>query len=124
MQHLLGQCSAEPTPFAESKPNGEELHRDVAFSKWCVTREDLVQLRWLVVEAIKDGRIRPTDMDLFDQWDRKLGPCVHTVIDQFIKPITAQAGNMSWALMLHPEGLECDLFITHAWQEGICKTWT
>mmetsp|Transcript_63452 Transcript_63452/g.206104 ORF Transcript_63452/g.206104 Transcript_63452/m.206104 type:complete len:484 (+) Transcript_63452:279-1730(+) len=26
---------------------------------------------------------------------------------------------MSWALMLHPEGLECDLFVSHCWDEGI-----
>jgi len=26
---------------------------------------------------------------------------------------------MSWALMYHPDGLPCQLFITHAWQEGV-----
>eukprot|EP00930_Biecheleria_cincta_P016766 TRINITY_DN13526_c0_g1_i1.p1 TRINITY_DN13526_c0_g1~~TRINITY_DN13526_c0_g1_i1.p1 ORF type:complete len:552 (-),score=52.21 TRINITY_DN13526_c0_g1_i1:154-1566(-) len=26
---------------------------------------------------------------------------------------------MSWALMLHPDGLECDTFVTHAWSEGV-----
>lgn len=26
---------------------------------------------------------------------------------------------MSWALMLHPDGLKCDVFITHAWMEGL-----
>eukprot|EP00928_Gymnodinium_smaydae_P059145 TRINITY_DN4239_c0_g1_i1.p1 TRINITY_DN4239_c0_g1~~TRINITY_DN4239_c0_g1_i1.p1 ORF type:complete len:668 (+),score=63.30 TRINITY_DN4239_c0_g1_i1:247-2004(+) len=26
---------------------------------------------------------------------------------------------MSWALMLHPHGLQCDLFITHSWKEGL-----
>ncbi|CAE7198454.1 unnamed protein product [Symbiodinium natans] len=34
-------------------------------------------------------------------------------------PVTAQAGKMSWALMRHPKGLDCDLFISHAWQEGV-----
>ena len=104
---------------SEATPDGEQLQRRVDFAKWCVTREDFRQLRRMVVEAIKDGRIHPTQMDPFNTQDRTVGPCVHTVNNQFIKPVTAEAGNMSWALMLHPEGLDCDLFITHAWQEGI-----
>lgn len=39
--------------------------------------------------------------------------------EQYIKPVTRDAGLMSWALMRNPEGLDCDLFISHAWQEGI-----
>ena len=39
--------------------------------------------------------------------------------EHFIKPVTAKAGGMSYALMLHPAGLECDLFVTHAWAEGV-----
>ena len=38
--------------------------------------------------------------------------------EQYIKPVTLQAGKVSWALMQHPDGLDCDLFISHAWQEG------
>ena len=41
------------------------------------------------------------------------------VNEHYIKPVTAAAGKMSWALMMHPDGLDSDLFITHAWQEGI-----
>jgi hypothetical protein len=41
------------------------------------------------------------------------------VNEQYIKPVTQQAGKMSWALMRHPDGLECELFISHAWQEGV-----
>lgn len=51
--------------------------------------------------------------------DRRFGPTIYTVTDQLVKPITAQAGGMSWALMRHPKGKMCDVFITHAWQEGI-----
>jgi hypothetical protein len=40
---------------------------------------------------------------------------MYTITDQFIKPTTHAAGGMSWALMLHPEGLQCDLFVSHAW---------
>ena len=38
--------------------------------------------------------------------------------EQYIKPVTLKAGKVSWALMQHPDGLDCDLFISHAWQEG------
>ena len=39
--------------------------------------------------------------------------------EQHIKPETSRAGKMSWALMMNPDGLDCDLFISHAWQEGV-----
>ena len=57
--------------------------------------------------------------DPFDPQDHAIGPCMYTVNDQYIKPITADAGNVSWALMKNPKGLPCDLFITHAWAEGV-----
>ena len=40
------------------------------------------------------------------------------VNESYIKPVTAAAGKMSWALLMNPEGLDADLFITHAWQAG------
>eukprot|EP00408_Alexandrium_pacificum_P021067 CAMPEP_0171185482 /NCGR_PEP_ID=MMETSP0790-20130122/16323_1 /TAXON_ID=2925 /ORGANISM="Alexandrium catenella, Strain OF101" /LENGTH=439 /DNA_ID=CAMNT_0011650503 /DNA_START=1 /DNA_END=1320 /DNA_ORIENTATION=+ len=43
---------------------------------------------------------------------------MYTVVDQYIKPLTQRAGGMSWALLHHPEGLRCDLFISHGWAEG------
>ena len=32
--------------------------------------------------------------------------------------MTLKAGGMSYALMKHPKGLSCDVFISHAWAEG------
>ena len=54
-------------------------------------------------------------------WDRtcRYGPSIYTVNEQYIRPVTAEAGMMSWALMRNPDGLDCDLFISHAWQEGV-----
>ena len=46
----------------------------------------------------------------------EIGPSIYTLTDRLIKPITLAAGGMSWALMRHPEGLDCDIFVTHAWQ--------
>ncbi|CAE7261978.1 mak16-a [Symbiodinium necroappetens] len=99
--------------------DGPRLHESVAMSDWCVSLEDLKQFRRLVMHAVKDGRITPTERDKFDPSDLRHGPSMYTVNEQYIKPITAAAGRVSWALMKHPDGLRCDLFITHAWAEGI-----
>ena len=29
------------------------------------------------------------------------------------------SGGQSWALLAHPSGLYCDLFVSHGWAEGI-----
>lgn len=99
--------------------NGAELHRSILAKKWCVTRADLQQFRQIVMVAVASKKITPTDLDRFSLEDNEIGPCVHTMCHQLIKPLTAEVGGMSWALMLHPDGLECDLFVTHGWAEGI-----
>ena len=99
--------------------DGKQLHDTVSMSKWCVSLDDLKQFKRLVMHAVKDGRIKPTERDGFDPSDLKIGPSMYTVNEQYIKPVTAAAGNVSWALMKHPDGLQCDLFITHGWAEGI-----
>ncbi|CAK0846071.1 unnamed protein product [Prorocentrum cordatum] len=99
--------------------DGARMHNSISPHKWCVTRTDLEQFRRLVRRACLDGRIRPTKADPFDPTENVIGPCIHIIVDQYIKPVTARAGNPSWALMLHPDGLACDLFVTHGWQEGI-----
>ena len=99
--------------------DGYMLHHTIGPEKWCIKKEDLSQFRRLVHRAVREQRIQPTVSDQFDPTDDDVGPNMYTVAEQFITPITAAAGNPSWALMLHPDGLECDLFITHCWQEGI-----
>eukprot|EP00931_Biecheleriopsis_adriatica_P034180 TRINITY_DN19771_c0_g1_i2.p1 TRINITY_DN19771_c0_g1~~TRINITY_DN19771_c0_g1_i2.p1 ORF type:complete len:585 (-),score=57.58 TRINITY_DN19771_c0_g1_i2:82-1836(-) len=98
---------------------GAELHRCVPAEKWCVTVADLRQFRAAVCASLKTESLLPTELDQFHVDDWSFGPSIYTINEQLIKPITARAGNMSWALMLHPNGLRCDLFITHAWREGI-----
>ena len=74
--------------------------------------------------AIQCGSIRPpedgTD-DFLDGHEQcgQIGPSIYTVNAQHIMPVTEQAGKISWALMRHPDGLDCHLFISHAWQEGV-----
>ena len=86
---------------------------------WCVTRNDLQTFREEVVIALENGTIIPTGRDNFDPADRVIGPNMHTVNEQFIKPKTNLAGKMSWALMRNHDGLVCDVFISHAWIEGV-----
>ncbi|CAK0829566.1 unnamed protein product [Prorocentrum cordatum] len=107
--------------FEESVPvvDGNRLHYCIPPRKWCVTRKDVEQFRRLVRRAVLDGRIRPTESDQFDPTDDRVGPTVHTVCEQYVSPVTFTAGSPSWALMLHNDGLDCDMFVSHSWQEGI-----
>mmetsp|Transcript_79014 Transcript_79014/g.256192 ORF Transcript_79014/g.256192 Transcript_79014/m.256192 type:complete len:677 (-) Transcript_79014:65-2095(-) len=109
-------------PFDFENPPVQEGHRQhhtVAPNRWCVTRQDLIEFRCLVKKHVAEGKIAPTELDPFDPNDADVGPCVHTITKQLIVPVTEKAGNTSWALMLHLDGLECDLFVTHCWLEGI-----
>lgn len=78
-------------------------------------------LKRAVWSSIQNGQIVPpaNGEDDFEHLDALYGPSIYTVNEQYIKPITAFAGKMSWALMRNPEGLNCEIFISHAWQEGI-----
>ena len=91
-----------------------ELHQSVPADRWCVTYWDLTFLRQEVKTALGCGQIQP-EPDVPEAY----GPSIYTVTEQYIKPVTRQAGKMSWALMRNPQGLQCDLFISHAWQEGV-----
>ncbi|CAE8586127.1 unnamed protein product [Polarella glacialis] len=105
--------------------DGKELHgmtgkgSGIPIDSWCVSREDLIFLRAEIKKAIAKGEIKPTARDNFDVTDHKFGPNMYTCCDQYFQPLTKKAGSMSWALMRHPEGLKCDVFITHCWIEGI-----
>ena len=93
-----------------------DLHRSVPADRWCVTYWDLDCLRQEVLSALGRGEIQPgPDDDASEAY----GPSIYTVTEQYIKPVTKEAGKMSWALMRNPDGLQCDLFISHAWQEGV-----
>lgn len=112
---------------------GEALHSEsgVRPNYWSVTRQDLKFFRKRVQKAVRDGVIIPNTRDPFDPKDKSRGPDVYTVVDQYVKPLSTAAGNMSWALMRHPRGLQSDVFVTHCWAEGcyelinkILASWT
>ncbi|CAK9093044.1 Protein MAK16-like A [Durusdinium trenchii] len=102
-----------------SMPDPRTSFAEVPIERWCVSLADLKQFKRLVGQAVTHGRIKPTERDAFDPKDQTIGPSMYTVTEQYIKPVTAAAGNVSWALMKNPDGLPCDVFITHAWAEGI-----
>lgn len=97
----------------------EALHSEISADRWCVTSSDLTFLKKEVQAAIRRCDIRPHGRDDFEISDEIYGPSIYTVNEQYIKPVTSLAGMMSWALMRNPAGLDCHLFISHAWQEGI-----
>ena len=60
------------------------------------------------MQAVSEGVIQPHERDMFDAADFVVGPSVYTVTDQFIKPVTAAAGKMSWGLFKNAAGLKCN----------------
>jgi len=98
---------------------GASLHTEVPPEYWCITKKDLRCPRVEFKKAAQRGAIKPTDLDPFNPDDEHTGPNIYTCVDQYIRPVTKAAGDMSMALLFHPKGLKCDLFITHAWIEGV-----
>eukprot|EP00929_Paragymnodinium_shiwhaense_P023439 TRINITY_DN14667_c0_g1_i4.p1 TRINITY_DN14667_c0_g1~~TRINITY_DN14667_c0_g1_i4.p1 ORF type:complete len:342 (-),score=39.90 TRINITY_DN14667_c0_g1_i4:144-1169(-) len=120
----LGQAQRKPWFWhaSSSTTSGLVASRwmDVSPTRWGVTKEDLRSFNAEVWAAWKAGEI-PEDPDHpnADHDDPAVGPNIYAVCKHFIKPRTLEAGEVSWALMKHPEGLLCDTFASHSWFEGI-----
>lgn len=97
-----------------------DSERCVHPSKWCVTLQDLDVFEAEVRELWQEGEI-PDDPSCPNEFhnDPEVGPTIHQVNKYYIKPLTLESGGMSWALMRNLEGLECDIFATHCWAEGV-----
>ena len=102
----------EPLRHRNATEIAIELHETVHPARWCITFADLKHFRSEVHRVLQEGKTFPENFS-------KYGPSVYAVNEHYIKPVTAAAGKMSWALMMNPDGLDCDLFITHAWQEDV-----
>lgn len=88
-------------------------------SQWCITRRDLEvfedEVRSLYnAGGIPDDPARPNPFH--DHPD--VGPNMYRVNECYIKPVTLALGT-SWALMRNPQGLPCDVFVSHCWSEGV-----
>jgi len=102
--------------------SGQDLHNRISADRWSITKTDLHRFSREVKAAVVEGKIERTGRDLFDPADTAIGPSIYTVCDQLIKPMTQLGGpsdGASYALTHHPNGMECDVFITHAWGEGV-----
>ncbi|CAK9111975.1 Uncharacterized protein SCF082_LOCUS51933 [Durusdinium trenchii] len=114
-----------------------EFHLRVPPERWCITKAEFfafiadVREIWERERGTLPGayfRLSPastattirsrmrTLTGLAEEVD---GPNLYQVNDHYVKPLTLAAGGMSYALMKHPEGLLCQVFISHAWAEGI-----
>jgi len=97
-----------------------ELHLRVPADRWCVTFNEFfhfvedVRTAWLAGQILQ----RESSPDPLHECSCH-GPNLYQVNEYFVKPKTLAAGGMSYALWLHPEGLPCQVFISHAWAEGI-----
>ena len=104
-----------------------EFHLRVPPEKWCVTKAEFFDFVEEVRDRWAEGRSNarrstanlpcPCDCGLLE--DEGVGPNLYEVNDNFVKPLTQEAGGMSYALMKHPNGLLCQVFVSHAWAEGV-----
>ena len=105
-----------------------EFHLRVPPEKWCITKVEFFDFVEEVRDWAKSNRPRAANLRCLDSTmsgccrfcqDQDIGPNLYEVNDYFVKPLTQQAGGMSFALMKHPLGLLCEVFVSHAWSEGI-----
>ncbi|CAE7374945.1 unnamed protein product [Symbiodinium sp. CCMP2456] len=93
-----------------------DLHRRVPPEKWCITRAEFQAFVRDVRRLWRQGRI-PDSAEEQTSLRESDGPNLYQVNEHYVKPLTLAAGGMSYALMKHPEGLLCQVFISHAWAE-------
>ena len=97
-----------------------ELHLKVPPERWCVTKKEFLHFVADVRRCWRSGGLPDSD-----EWPnkshhcRKHGPNLYQVNLHYVKPLTFKAGGMSYALMKHPNGLACEVFVSHAWAEGV-----
>eukprot|EP00438_Fugacium_kawagutii_P009449 Skav202060 [mRNA] locus=scaffold1138:550298:555328:- [translate_table: standard] len=111
-----------------------EFHLQVPAEKWCITKSEFFAFVEDVRQLWEEGRLVCTNSEDHTRYsvassstnrftrifqDEISGPNLYEVNEHFVKPVTRKAGGMSYALMKHPQGLLCEIFISHAWAEGV-----
>ena len=97
-----------------------DVHLKVPPEKWCITKKEFLDFVSDVRKCWRSGGIPDSE-----EWPnkshncRKHGPNLYQVNLHYLKPLTLAAGGMSYALMKHPDGLACEVFVSHAWAEGV-----
>ncbi|CAE7352548.1 unnamed protein product [Symbiodinium natans] len=96
-----------------------DLHLQVPPERWGVTRSEFHAFVNDVRQLWTAGRLPDDQGNQPRHGNSRYGPNLYHVNEYFVKPVTLAAGGMSYALMKHPDGLLCQVFISHAWAEGI-----
>ncbi|CAE6914109.1 unnamed protein product [Symbiodinium sp. CCMP2592] len=96
-----------------------DLQLRVPPDRWCITRSEFYAFIEEVRELWKLDKIPDGDVPNAFHSDPHHGPNLYQVNQHFVKPVTWAAGGMSYALMKHPAGLPCQVFLSHAWAEGL-----
>ncbi|CAE7352571.1 unnamed protein product [Symbiodinium natans] len=97
-----------------------ELHLRIPPERWCITIAEFYAFVREVRRVWAAGQVPEGEPGSNPQHgDPQHGPNLYQVNEHYVKPLTRAAGNMSYALMKHPEGLLCQVFISHAWAEGL-----
>lgn len=96
------------------------FHEDVPPNRWCVSYHGFAKFEREVRTAFERGEIKDSEeYPNVHHNNPRIGPNIYQVNTYFIKPVTERAGSISYALMLNPAGLPCDIFVTHCWAEGV-----
>lgn len=97
-----------------------EIHLRIPAERWCITKKEFFDFVEDVRRLWKRGAIPTlTDWPNLKHDCHMHGPNLYEVNVHHVKPLTLAAGGMSYALMKHPEGLPCEVFVSHAWAEGV-----
>ena len=80
--------------------DGRALHKKLPPGMWCVTPQDLRFLRQEVRQAIEHRMVMPIIEPVFDDErpdpfnpeDDRIGPNMYNLTDNYIKPLTLDAG--------------------------------
>jgi len=114
----------------------ELLHSRLPAEHWGLSREQLGQLTEKLKQLVATGGLsnpspqecRRQKLPYYDEakfLDPTVGPNMHQVNANYIRPLTMQEDphhglpGLSYALHRNAYGLLCDLFISHAWSEGV-----
>jgi len=120
----------------------EQIHRNIPAERWGVTKSQFQEFIAIIYRLYKNGEIKNECVSGFSYDSEKfqdpdIGPNIHQINEQVIKPITKGSDNKlwneimvsadslavepmtSWALMKNPKGVDIDLFVSHAWDEGV-----
>ena len=94
------------------------LHQRVHPARWCITRSEFDQFVEEVYTLWSSQQIPCSEPNPLHH-DSRHGPNLYDVNTHVVKPRTLAAGGASYALIKHPDGLPCEVFVSHCWHGGL-----